>query len=222
VRAATGIEGMHFGFVRDTKILVAVGVALLIASCAQQTTKSVPTTSPSPAETKSSPTQTPTAAPKPKSKPKLAPKPETVETEPTLPVPIEGIEQSKVGYYFDTLQGRLRQLADPNLVVNRQGNQITIDLTHSVHLDDGNPSAPCTTLEPIAKALVEYRMTRAVIDVVAESGDAASVRSAKSRSESIAKCLADAGVANRRIASNGVPGAAPAIRLRIDPIVRNP
>ena len=126
---------MHFGFVRDTKILAMVGVAVLIASCAQQATKSVPTTSPSPAETKSPPTQTPTATPKPKSKPKPAPKPETVETETTPPAPIEGIEQSKVGYYFDTLQGRLRQLSDPNLVVNRLGDQITIDLTHSVHLD---------------------------------------------------------------------------------------
>ena len=213
---------MHFGFVRDTKILVVVGVAVLIASCAQQSTKSVPTTSPSSTETKSPPTQTPTAAPKPKPKPKPAPKPETVEAE-TLPLaPVEGIEQSKVGYYFDTLQGRLRQLADPNLIVNREGNQITIDLTRSVHLDSENSPAPCTTLEPIAKALVEYRMTRAVIDVVADSGDAASVRSANSTSESIARCLAEAGVANRRIASNGVPGTALAIRLRIDPIVRNP
>jgi hypothetical protein len=212
---------MHFEFMRDTKKLAMVGIAVLIASCAQQPPKPVPTTSPSPAEIKSAPTQTPATAPKQKSKPKAATKPETVEAETPPPAPVEGIEQSKVGYYFDTLQGRLRQLADPNLVVNRQGNQITIDLTRSVHLD-GENSAPCTSLAPIAKALVEYRMTRAVIDVVAESGDAASVRSAKSRSESIAKCLADAGVANRRIASNGVPGTASAIRLRIDPIVRNP
>jgi hypothetical protein len=213
---------MHFEFMRDTKKLAMVGIAVLIASCAQQPPKPVPTTSPSPAEIKSAPTQTQTpAALKQKSKPKPPTKPETVEAETPPPAPVEGIEQSKVGYYFDTLQGRLRQLADPNLVVNRQGNQITIDLTRSVHLD-GENSAPCTSLAPIAKALVEYRMTRAVIDVAAESGDASSVRLAKSRSESIAKCLADAGVANRRIASNGVPGTASAIRLRIDPIVRNP
>ncbi len=212
---------MQFEFMRDTKKLAMVGIAALIVSCAQQPPKPVPTTSPSPAEIKSAPTQTPAAAAKQKSKPKPATKPETVEAETPPPAPVEGIEQSKVGYYFDTLQGRLRQLADPNLVVNRQGNQITIDLTRGVHLD-GENSAPCTSLAPIAKALVEYRMTRAHVDVVAESSEAASVRLAKSRSESIAKCLADAGVGNQRITPNGVAGTAPTIRLRIDPIVRNP
>lgn len=215
---------MHFELVGDKKILTIVGVAALIVSCAQQPTKPVPAASPSPSETKSTSAQasSPAVAPKPKPKPKPAPtpKPETEETE-AAPAPVEGLEQSKVGYYFDTLQGRLRQLGDPNLAVNRQGNRITIDLTSSVHLD-GENSAPCTTLAPIAKALVEYRMTRAHVDVVAESSESASIRLAKSRSESIAKCLADAGVANQRITSNGVAGTALAIRLRIDPVVRNP
>jgi type IV secretory pathway VirB10-like protein len=196
--------------------------AMLLASCAQQPTR--PTPAPVEERTTPAPAPTPPTVPKPKPKPKPAPapKPETKEPE-TAPAPLEGIESSKVGYYFDTLQGRLRQLAAPDAVVSRKDDHITLDITRRVRVgNDG--SGQCAALAPIAKALVEYRMTRIAVDVGSETNDDAGRRTAKSRSESIAQCFVDAGVASRRIVSNGVAGATqmPTIILRIEPVVRAP
>jgi outer membrane protein OmpA-like peptidoglycan-associated protein len=202
--------------------------ALLLVSCALQSKRSVPapveertTQAPAPAPP-TAPTPTPTWKPKPTP----APKPETKGPE-TAPAPLEGIESSKVGYYFDTLQGRLRQLAGTDVVVNRQDDHITLDVTRRVSFgNDSSPTAAglCAALAPIAKALVEYRMTRVAVDVDAETDDDAGRRTAKSRGESIAQCLADAGVASRRIGSNGIASTAqtPTVTLRIEPIVRSP
>jgi hypothetical protein len=199
--------------------------ALLLVSCAQLPKR--PTPAPVEDATVHPAAPTPPSVPQPKPKPKPAPpsKPETKGPE-TAPMPVEGIESSKVGYYFDTLQGRLRQLADLDVVVNRQDNHITLDVTRRIASGNGDAPAAnrCAALEPIAKALVEYRMTRIAVDVAAETNDDAGRRIAKSRSDSIAQCLSGAGVAAQRIASNGVAGAdqTPTVTLRIEPIVRAP
>ncbi len=217
---------MHVQFIGKAHSLVIVGTCLLVASCAQQPTK--PVSTPSPLEKTTAPVQPtptqPTAKPKPKPKPPTpatATKPETPDTEPASSS-VEGLEQSKVGYYFDTLQGRLRQLANQNFVVSRHDNTITIDATHSVQFDRENTVTSCTPIAPLAKALVEYRMTHVVIDVAADAGDAPSLGRAKSKSEAVAKCLVDAGVGSRRIAPKGIPGAVQTITLRIEPTVRHP
>ena len=214
---------MRFDRLQRTKELLIVGAAILIASCAQQPTKPAPTPSPPQAGTKAPSTPPSTSAPKPKPKPKPTPTttPDTAETEPA-PAPAESIERSKVGYYFDTLQGRLRQIANSNFVVSRHDNTIEIDATRSVLFDNEHESPQCSSLAPLAKALVEYRMTHVIVDVAAGTGEATSLHSAKSQSESIAKCLADAGVASRRIVAQGVSGTTRAITLRIEPTVRSP
>ena len=199
--------------------------ALLLVSCALQPKRSVP----APVEERTTqapaPAPPPLPTPKPKPKPALPPKSETKEPE-TAPAPLESIEPSKVGYYFDTLQGRLRQLAGSDVVVNRQDDHITLDVTRRVAFgnDDTSPANRCEALAPIAKALVEYRMTRIDVAVDAETNDDAGRRTAKSRSESVAQCLANAGVAAQRIASNGVASIAqtPTVILRIGPVVRSP
>ena len=221
---------MRTAGIRHVVAPIIVVSALLLGSCAQLPKRPVP----APVEDRTTeaeapaPASTPPSAPKPKPKPKpaLPPKPETKESE-AAPASLDGIESSKVGYYFDTLQGRLRQLAGQDIVVNRQEDHITLDVTRRVSSDNDGPSTTagqCAALAPIAKALVEYRMTRVAVDVSGETNDDAGRRSAKSRSESIAQCLADAGVATRRIASNGVASSAqtPTVILRIEPVVRNP
>src|ERR1700742_3217692 len=94
------------------------GVIALLAACAQQARRPQPAPvvdDTKPVVTTPAPEQpAPTPPPKPKPKPKPAPpKPETKDTDVTpAPEPVaapEGIERSQVGYYFDTLQGRLRQ-----------------------------------------------------------------------------------------------------------------
>ena len=204
---------------------------LLLVSCAQLPKRSTP--APVEDATAQPPAPTSPSAPKPKAKPKpaLPPKPETKEPETkepeSAPTSREGIESSKVGYYFDTLQGRLRQLAGADVVVNRQDDHITLDVTRRLTFgtDYSTTAADrCAALAPIAKALVEYRMTRIVVDVGGETNDDAGRRTAKSRSESIAQCLVAAGIAAQRIASNRVVGTdqTPSITLRIEPVVRAP
>jgi outer membrane protein OmpA-like peptidoglycan-associated protein len=202
--------------------------AFLLVSCAQLPKR--PTPAPVEDRTMHSPEATapPAPTPKPKPKPKPGPpaKPETKETEP-VPAPLEGVESSKVGYYFDTLQGRLRQVAAPDVVVNRQDDHITLDVTRRMNFgsdEDNTIANRCATLAPIAKALVEYRMTRIAVDVTSETNDEVGRQTAKSRSASIAQCLSGAGVVAQRIASNGVASTAqtPTVILRIEPIIRSP
>jgi outer membrane protein OmpA-like peptidoglycan-associated protein len=210
--------------------------ATLLAACAQQARRpapapvvedSKPNTVSSAAE---QPVPTPSPKPKPKPKPVAAPKPETKDTDvaplPEPPVPeSEGIERSQVGYYFDTLQGRLRQLVDPAIVVTHTDGHITVDVTRRVHFESDDaalPAVECNALTPIAKALVEYRMTRIVADVSATGIDDAALKSAKTRAAAITQCLAGAGIASRRLSSRQVAMSSPEPRtvLRIEPIVK--
>ena len=208
------------------------GVAVVLAACSQQPRRAAP--APVIEQSKSSetaPVPAPAPAPqKPKAKPKPAPKPETKDTDVTPPAPEqtastnEGIERSQVGYYFDTLQGRLRQLVDPTIVVTHNDGHITVDITRRVHFESDDatlPAAECSALTPIAKALVEYKMTRIVADVSATGADEAALKSAKSRATAITQCLAGAGVAPKRLSARQVAMSDdPRSILRIEPIIK--
>ena len=202
-----------------------LAAAAALAACAQQP---VSKSSPAPVTKESPPAASPTAAPAPKPKPKpkpAAPKAETADTDVTpAPTPAEGMERAQVGYYFDTLQGRLRQVADPTFVVTRNDGHITVDITRRVSFGDDDaslPSAACAALAPIAKALIEYKMTRIVADAAASGTDEAALKLAKAHSAAIAKCLADSGVASRRLGTREhAASSAPTTVLRIEPIVK--
>jgi outer membrane protein OmpA-like peptidoglycan-associated protein len=218
--------------IKIIRACVIAAIALLCA-CAQQPHRAQP--APVVEESKPLPTPpAPTAAPPPKLKPKpkptvpVPPKPETKDTDvtpaPSVGAP-DGIERTQVGYYFDTLQGRLRQVAAPTILVTRSDGHIAVDISH--HIAFGTDDAPlsaahCAALAPIAKALIEYKMTRIVADVGAAGADEPALRSAKVRAAAIAKCLADAGVAARRLGTREVamPSAQPITVLRIEPIVK--
>jgi outer membrane protein OmpA-like peptidoglycan-associated protein len=219
---------------RTTPFRACVIVAIaLLSACAQQPHRSQP----APVVEQSRPPVTPpttTSAPPPKPKPKpkpgvpAPPKPETKDTDVT-PAPAapaaDGIDRTQVGYYFDTLQGRLRQVADPAVVVTRSDGHITVDISRHITFggDDAPlPAAQCALLSPIAKALVEYKMTRIVADVGATGTDEPALRSAKARAAAITKCLADEGVAARRLSAREIamPSPQPISVLRIEPIVK--
>lgn len=204
---------------------IPVFIAIALASCAQQpvheTPKSTAPTQTTPPTTK--PDATP-AAPKPKPKPL---KPATPKPDPTKEVAApDGIERSQVGYYFDTLQGRLRQLAQAGFVVNRNDGHISVDMTSRLQFDNGEThlaAASCAGLAPIAKALTEYRMTIAIAEIGAAGGDAVALKTARARADSVAKCIVDAGIDARRIESRGVTSSgSQAAVLRIEPIVKSP
>ena len=203
----------------------------LLAACAQQARR--PTPAPvveasKPAAVAPAPEPAaPTPPPKPKAKPKspVQPKAETDVVTPSPSPPAEGIERDQVGYYFDTLQGRLRQLVDPTIVVTHSDGHITVDITRRVHFESDDatlPASECSALTPIAKALVEYKMTRIVADVSATGVDEAALKAAKTRAGAITQCLADAGVAARRLSAREVAMASPEPRslLRIEPIIK--
>ncbi|MEP6483977.1 MAG: hypothetical protein ABJB01_05965 [Rudaea sp.] len=211
-------------------LLYRLGIAsivLVLGACAQQPTRTTPAKNTPPATT---PTPEPPTASVPKPKPKTKPVSPTPTTKPDAPkepdvneaevVRAEGIDKAQVGYYFDTLQGRLRQTGDPNIVVSRNESHITVDITDRVRFaSDG--SVDCVALAPISKALVEYRMTRITVDVsaVGESGGL----SAKSGATALAHCFVASGVASKRVSTKSAT-AAPraALYLHIDPIVKTP
>jgi outer membrane protein OmpA-like peptidoglycan-associated protein len=210
-------------------------VAVLLAACSQQPRRPQPApvvddSKPAAVATPAPEPPAPTPPPKPKPKPKPAPpKPETKDTDVTPAAdaapPTEGIERSQVGYYFDTLQGRLRQLVDPAIVVTHTDGHITVDVSQRVHFESDDatlPASECSALTPIAKALIEYKMTRIVADVSSTGVDDAALKSAKTRAAAITQCLADAGVASRRLSSRQVAMSSPEPRtvLRIEPIVK--
>jgi outer membrane protein OmpA-like peptidoglycan-associated protein len=203
----------------------------LLSACAQQPQRAQP--APVVEASKPSAPPAPTPAPKPKPKPKptvpAPPKPDTKDTDVT-PAPAtaplsEGLDRSQVGYYFDTLQGRLRQVADPTFVVTRSDGHITVDVSRRItYASDESPlpAAQCAALSSIAKALVEYKMTRIVVEVGATGADEPALSSAKIRAAAIAKCLAEAGVAVRRLGTREVAmrSSSPVTVLRIEPIVK--
>ena len=84
------------------------------------------------------------------------------------------------------------------------------------------PARECSALTPVAKALVEYRMTRIVASVSATAADEAARKSAKLRAAAVTQCLADAGVASHRLSAREVAMSSPEQRtvLRIEPIVK--
>jgi outer membrane protein OmpA-like peptidoglycan-associated protein len=139
-------------------------------------------------------------------------------------VPAEGLEAAQVGYYLDVLQGRLRQLADPNLPITRSGEKITLELTAHLHFAADNPQLPqadCDGMAPLVKVLVEYRMTRLTLKVNSEDSDAPKGKATKSRAAAIAKCLTRSGIAENRLIATGVAGQSHAsTMLEVEAIVR--
>jgi len=134
-----------------------------------------------------------------------------------------------VGYYLDVLQGRLRQVAGKDVGVTRQGNRIALDLSRRVGFDPSGPQlGPGTPefLAPLCKVLVEYRMVLVSIRVSPlDDASIANPKLADQRGMALARQLADAGVANKRIviAGTGAGSGSPArfrVELQLDPIIR--
>ena len=149
----------------------------------------------------------------------------------------DSLASSDVGYYLDVLQGRLKQVADKSIGIDRQGDSIVIDFSFELGFESGsaqtNPGIR-EILTPLAKVLVEYRMTLVSVQARAdESGQqAGNPRLAQQRALAVAHYLKTVGVAGKRIviAGYGVDQA-PAtslspenrthVKLQLEPIVRD-
>lgn len=136
----------------------------------------------------------------------------------------DALAAADVGYYMDVLQGRLKQLLGKGIARRREG--ITLDLSGRVFFEPGSTQIGAGVREilaPLAKVLVEYRMTLVSVQVRADDPRTHVIDPALSQlhAQAIAHVLADAGVAVKRIVIAGV-GSENRVRvgLQIEPIVR--
>jgi outer membrane protein OmpA-like peptidoglycan-associated protein len=112
------------------------------------------------------------------------------------------LSASEAGYYLDVLQGRLLQALGAEARLSRTTDRIGIDLTHRVRFDGNSPRltpAGCQTLQPLTRALIEFRKTLIVVKSVIDGAGQEAKMLAERRSRAVADCLASSGVAPRRI-----------------------
>jgi len=148
----------------------------------------------------------------------------------------DSLAPSDVGYYIDVLNGRLKQVLGKNALVTRRGERIALDLPERAGFESASAQISQSardTLAPVAKALVEYRMTLISVRVGNDGSNApaSNPRLVEQRALAVAHYLADAGVASKRIlvvgsGQNHAPAAATGmknpsqIQLQIEPVVR--
>jgi outer membrane protein OmpA-like peptidoglycan-associated protein len=112
------------------------------------------------------------------------------------------LSASEAGYYLDVLQGRLLQVLGVEARLSRTTDRIGIDLAHRVQFDGSSSRltpAGCQALQPLVRALIEFRKTLVVVKAGIDSADQESEMQAERRSRAVADCLASSGVASRRI-----------------------
>jgi len=139
-----------------------------------------------------------------------------------------------VGYYMDTLQGRLTQEIGKDGRIERRGNSILLLLPVGFDIDSShlNPAGR-QKLRALGGILVEYRLTVVSVQIRGVDSDAHGVSSplANDRAGALSKYLADAGIAGKRIATAGEGSRLPEmsgtgdqpdgirLELRLSPIV---
>ena len=210
------------------RMFMVMTIALALAACAMR-----PTHKPAPVPTKPAPV---VAAPAPEPEPAFAVlDPGSYEQDRSRIKQTlaknerDALPAADVGYYLDVLQGRLRQIVGKDVSVMRQGNRIALDLSRRVGFEPAGPQlGPGTPefLAPLCKVLVEYRMVLVSIRVSPlDDASIANPRLADQRALALARQLADAGVANKRIVIAGTGGRSSStarfrVELQLDPIIR--
>lgn len=127
----------------------------------------------------------------------------------------DSLSASQAGYYLDVLQGRLLQVLGADTTLSRTPERIGIDLAHRVQFGAASPwldTGGCKLLQPLARALVEFRKTLIVVKVGVDGAGRDAEMLAELRARAAAHCLAISGVASKRIvivAAQSV-GSAPA------------
>ncbi len=142
----------------------------------------------------------------------------------------DSLSASEAGYYLDVLQGRLLQVLGTDAKLSRTADRIGIDLSDRVRLDANSPwldAAGCRLLQPLARALAEFRKTVISVKVGAYGSDRKAEMLAERRSDAVAECLARSGIMPRRIvvrtllsdpAANASGGA---LKLDVELVLRN-
>ena len=143
------------------------------------------------------------------------------------------LAQTDIGYYMDVLQGRLKQIATKNLVINRRGDHIVLEFSdvdfdaRSVQIN----AATRDTLAPVVNVLNEYRKTLVSITLRTEDAETPPKPGLNAkRAQAVAHYLATSGIVARRIVVVGSSGeSAPVgdaavdshsfLELELDPIV---
>lgn len=138
----------------------------------------------------------------------------------------DALAPADVGYYMDVLLGRLKQVAGRNFAITRRGDRIEVELPGDAAFDAGSAriGVPAhQAISTLSNVLTEYRMTLVTVRIPAD--DAATRATAPGlsaqRAQAIARDLADAGIAIRRIVvADPTPERRARIALLIEPIVR--
>jgi outer membrane protein OmpA-like peptidoglycan-associated protein len=132
-----------------------------------------------------------------------------------------------VGYYLDTLQGRLRQVAGPGGRVGKRARGLALDASTIVRFVPAGPElgpGAADALAPIARLLGEYDRLLLAVRVNPDDGSAAAARLAQERAAAVADVLAKAGIPRKRIVlfgtTAGPPGAGARVEVVLEPIVR--
>ncbi|MDE1961617.1 MAG: hypothetical protein KGI64_05205 [Xanthomonadaceae bacterium] len=145
----------------------------------------------------------------------------------------DSLSASEAGYYLDVLQGRLVQVLGADTKLSRTADRIGIDLAHRLKFDTRSPwldAAGCRVLEPLARALVEFRKTVIAVKVGVDGAGREAETLAERRAGAVAECLASAGVISKRIvivvtrsasAASAANAAADALELDAELILRD-
>ena len=145
----------------------------------------------------------------------------------------DSLSASEAGYYLDVLQGRLLQVLGADTKLSRTADRIGIDLAHRVQFDASSPwldAAGCRVIEPLARALAEFRKTVIAVKVGADGSDRKAEMLAERRAGAVAECLAHSGVISKRIvivvtrsasATSAANAATDALELDVELILRD-
>lgn len=142
----------------------------------------------------------------------------------------DSLTASEAGYYLDVLQGRLVQILGADTKLSRTADRIGIDLAHRLKFDTRSPwldAAGCRVLEPLARALAEFRKTVISVKVGADGSDRKAEMLAERRSDAVAECLAHSGVMPTRIvvrtmlSDTAARASGGALKLDVELVLRN-
>lgn len=187
---------MHDIRVTLLRILATAALALLAACSMLQRKASVPVSAPSSATTRQD-----TAA-----------RPARPAAPTTAPKAVQGIAPHELGYYLDSLQGRLLQKLGRG--ITRSGKRIEVSLG-----DASDAAQRDQALRALASVLAEYKWTSVDVQCAPTAGK--SQADALREARDVARQLAGHGVSAARLAGNAVQRAQPGVVLVLQAQVRD-
>jgi len=137
----------------------------------------------------------------------------------------DALAPREVGYYLDILQGRIRQVMGPGIVLGRGYDRIVLDLSNLVSFDNagsGLDKEDRQSLSLLVPVLREYAKTLISIKVRASDRGSAAAALARTQAGAVARFLSDSGLPAKRIlVSEMTPQDANVrVEMQLEPIVR--